>query len=56
MKLIVDMEGLPDNICDELRRVVESPFLEMSLRIKFLETIRKNYLTQLKEKSKHKHP
>lgn len=52
MQLILDFQGLPPIICDEMKRVTNSPFLLRKLKVKYLDTIHKNYLTSIKNKTK----
>lgn len=52
MKLILDLQGLPENICDEINRISRSPWLTMKQKINLVDKCRKNYLAYLREKSR----
>jgi len=47
MKVILDLQGLPDKICDAMKCVTNCQWLSLKQKINLLDKIRKNYLTSL---------
>lgn len=50
MHLTLDFQGLPGKLCDEMKRVTNSPWLSLAQKIKFLDVMRNHYLTDVQEK------
>jgi hypothetical protein len=51
-QVILDLQGIPDNIAKEMKSVTNCPWLTLKKKITLLDNIRKNYLTSLANKFK----
>jgi len=55
MKIIMDVQGLPEKLAMEMKRVCDSPWLTMKQKVHCIDNAHKKYLTDLAEKNKSKH-
>ena len=46
MKLILDLRGLPDKICQSIKKIELSPWLRMDQKVRLIDNVHKNYLTE----------
>lgn len=52
MKIILDLQGLPDKLCDGMKRVKDSPWLTIQQKVNLLDNMHKKFLTDMQDKTK----